>query len=1082
MNTQAIGRFACAGLLGLAILLAPQTVVAAASRASLESSETVSFLLEQTGINRGVCSVLGRENGDEALELTAHGGFVVNLLDSDKNAVEGFRRKAGELGLYGKSLTADISPINKLPYVDNLIDLLVSAHPTDGQLERLSLDEILRVLRPGGKAVIGGTGTAGQSLKQWAGGNSAVEVIEHDGGHWAVITGPPVPGAADWPHWEHGPDNNPLSEDTALRAPYMTQFMGLPYFMSMPAITTVAGGITFTAVGHIAHHRREEPTLNTLLAQNGYNGTELWRRRFPDGYLVHRSAFVATDSAFIMINSEGNGCLLLDPNTGEEIDRIRVPRFKGEWKWIAVYDGVLYALLGSRKDPPQTHVVRSKALAWSWGDLSSGYYEERVPWGFGQTILAYDMQSGQLLWSHTEDDELDSRAMVIGDGRLYFYGPDSRLGCLDAKTGALEWANDDPELRRLIEQPGQGLTSTPGYRTSCLSLYSPKALFYQGQTRMNVVGVSTADGRLLWHRPKTSNNPNMLYVEDKLLVGIGPNGNNLLLDPLTGETIEDLGFSKHNCVRLTATADSYFCRGWGDGLLRYDRHAKKVFTNGAVRASCNDGALPANGLLYLGPWACDCNLSLVGRVVMCSAGEFDFKPAAASQRLEARNTGSGKITPLEVTQMDWPSYRATTARNAASRASVSVTAEPIWEYTPGSDNLPTAPTAAGGLIFVGGDDCGIQAFDAASGNISWSFKAGGSFKQPPTIWQGRAYAGCGDGYVYALEAATGKLLWRFRAAPIERRTMIYGNLGSTWPVHSGVLIQDGVAYLAAGIVDYDGTYVYALDALTGKLIWQNTSSGHLDPDLRKGVSAQGTLTIADGRLWMPGGNVVSPASYNLKTGEYMGESAGDGGPRRNRGSEIGVVAGRYLLLGGGLKHAPVIDDTKPGKYSAFDLSQYSGSGNGMELTWQTIPPAWDEGGFYIVHGLFNYVWDKRTSPENRPYLIPAAYGMDNIEDYLDRGAPEKEWPGESWSAGELDGSETVSLALAANAVVAVCQTPFKDQRNPQWSVNCLDRKSGKLLWSHRLSSPALPGGLLIDRDGRVAVTLRDGGVVCFGGV
>ncbi len=197
---------------------------------------------------------------------------------------------------------------------------------------------------------------------------------------------------------------------------------------------------------------------------------------------------------------------------------------------------------------------------------------------------------------------------------------------------------------------------------------------------------------------------------------------------------------------------------------------------------------------------------------------------------------------------------------------------------------------------------------------------------------------------------------------------------------------------------------------------------------------------------------------------------------------VGQLAGRYLLLGGGLKHAPVIDDTKPGKYSAFDLSRYSGSGNGMELTWQTIPPAWDEHGFYIVHGLFNYVWDKRTSPENRPYLIPAAYGMDNIEDYLDRGAPEKEWPGESWSAGELDGSETVSLALAANAVVAVCQTPFKDQRNPQWSVNCLDRKSGKLLWSHRLSSPALPGGLLIDRDGRVAVTLRDGGVVCFGGV
>ena len=44
------------------------------------------------------------------------------------------------------------------------------------------------------------------------------------------------------------------------------------------------------------------------------------------------------------------------------------------------------------------------------------------------------------------------------------------------------------------------------------------------------------------------------------------------------------------------------------------------------------------------------------------------------------------------------------------------------------------------------------------------------------------------------------------------------------------------AYAAAGIIDYDGTYVYGLDAETGKLVWQNDSTGHLDPELRKGVS------------------------------------------------------------------------------------------------------------------------------------------------------------------------------------------------------------------------------------------------------
>ena len=46
--------------------------------------------------------------------------------------------------------------------------------------------------------------------------------------------------------------------------------------------------------------------------------------------------------------------------------------------------------------------------------------------------------------------------------------------------------------------------------------------------------------------------------------------------------------------------------------------------------------------------------------------------------------------------------------------------------------------------------------------------------------------------------------WRFRAAPVDRRIMLFGNLGSTWPVNTGVLIQDGVAYFAAGIIDQDG--------------------------------------------------------------------------------------------------------------------------------------------------------------------------------------------------------------------------------------------------------------------------------------
>ena len=145
--------------------------------------------------------------------------------------------------------------------------------------------------------------------------------------------------------------------------------------------------------------------------------------------------------------------------------------------------------------------------------------------------------------------------------------------------------------------------------------------------------------------------------------------------------------------------------------------------------------------------------------------------------------------------------------------------------------------------------------------------------------------------------------------------MMYDRLCSTWPVAGGVLVQDGVAYAAAGIIDYDGTYVYALDAMTGRPKWANMTSGHLDKSLRKGVSAQGVLTLASDRLWMPGGNVISPACYNLQNGECLSRSVGNGSPRSNRGEEIGVFGQNYLVFGGRLKYSGIRNDVNPGLFT-----------------------------------------------------------------------------------------------------------------------------------------------------------------------
>jgi len=1003
------------------------------ARAAPDNSALARELVKMAGRSHGVCAVLGCGDGALLVALARSSDFLIHALDPQPDAVAAARKVVDAAGLYGKRIVVETCDLKRLPHADNSVDVVLATHLTGA---KPAGTEAMRVLRPGGVIVILGTLT--------------------------TCTAKPFPnGIDDWSHWEHGPDNNPVSTDAVIRAPYMTQWLGLPLYITMPAITTAAGGRIFVAMGHIAHHVREESWLNTLVARNAYNGTILWQRKLPDGYLAHRSAFVATDDVFYMIDTDGEGCLMLDPETGREIGSVRLPDHPGEWKWLAIQDGILYVLIGQQKDPAETTIVRSQFGHWSWGELSNGYYQRRVPWGYGKTILAYDLGAKKVVWSHRNPVRVDSRATVLGGGRVWFYAPDAHIGCLDAQSGKVLWTNDDAESRRLIEESGRGLKSTPGFKTTCYCLYTPKALYYQAQTRMNVVAVSLKDGHLLWHRRKTTNNPNMLYVDDHLFVGIGKDGSTLKLDPMTGKTIADLKFAKRSCVRLTATPDSLFCRGMPEGVTRYDRATGKVLFNGAVRPACNDGVIGANGLLYIGPWTCDCNLTLMGRLALCSAGEFKFdRQATAAECLETMKGDVTRVAPFPITAKDWPTYRANVDRSASTPVAVPKTRARLWRQE-GRFNGPSAPTAAGGLVFVCDGDGKVRALDAATGKVKWTALTAGPIMQPPTIWNGRAYVGCGDGFVYAFEAATGRALWRFRAAPSERRIMVYDHLCSTWPVNSGVLVAHGVAYAAAGIIDYDGTYVFALDAVTGKPKWQNTSSGHLDPTLRKGVSAQGNLTLYNGKLWMPGGNVVAHGVYELSDGTYRGTNAGNGSPRSNRGEEIGVFRKHSLISGGRLRYSARDNVVNPGSFVATSTKHRHFV---MTVCSGKIPPAWDDDRIVMVNG-------RKTAPQ--------CCTAEQFEACLAK-KDRKARPRPSWVTNALNNGDVVSLAMSRNAVLAVCEFPIPRQIKTRWQLVALNRTDGSKLWAQNLSAPALPGGLLIDRDGRVVVVLLDGSVECFG--
>jgi outer membrane protein assembly factor BamB len=771
----------------------------------------------------------------------------------------------------------------------------------------------------------------------------------------------------------------------------------------------------------------------------------------------------------------GNHCLLLDAATGKDQGELRIPGVDGQWKWMGMIKDTLYVLAG--EPGPGAELVRGNRAfgGWSWADLSKGYYGQRIPHGFGDTIAAYDVANEKLLWKHTEETPIDSRGMAIKGDRLFLYCPDQHFRALNRSSGEPDWTNREPETLALIEEPGRGLTSTPGWRTQSLIVATPKALVIQGQTRMNVIGLAPKNGKLLWTKPKITNNPNAIFIEGNVIVGIGPNGTHVALDPSSGEVVDNLNFVKRACTRLTASTDSLFVRG--EGMLRYDRNTKEVMVDGAVRPACNDGVIPANGLIYLGPWACDCNLSLIGNVARCSAGDFNFNPPASPAQQFYSPKNRKEIQPLPVTENDWPTYRSNNNRSASSPVRLAPNFAPRWRQHPARPFTPTEASAAGGLIFYGGDDGKVRALDSKTGKEQWSFATAGVLKYPPTIAGNRAYFGSGDGHAYCLEAATGRLLWRFRAAPAERHLMVYGALSSTWPVNTGVLVHDGVAYFAAGIIDHDGTYVCALDADTGEIQWQNNSSGHLNTGLRKGVSAQGNLTIANNNLVLAGGNVVSPASYNLQTGHCFNPPPTGGQPQANAGKFVGAYNDDFVIGGGRILYSSPRNVSTKGSFTISTTGH-----PGLTLNYGGIPPAWNDDLFALANFKFSRVTaidaatlNHRVEQGFEPDSTPRNRFRNNLATFISSRAEER-WQS---SLGDSNDFEPVSLAIAPNAVLTVARYQDRNRARAQWFLTAFTPKDGRRLFQLELPGEPLPGGLLIDRDGQIIVTLLDGSLAAF---
>ena len=256
----------------------------------------------------------------------------------------------------------------------------------------------------------------------------------------------------------------------------------------------------------------------------------------------------------------------------------------------------------------------------------------------------------------------------------------------------------------------------------------------------------------------------------------------------------------------------------------------------------------------------------------------------------------------EVSENDWPQFKKDNFRSANSSLEFDIkTQGKVWVYKASQKPVPAwygpakedayavsgplpsmrdydlsyYPIIVGSKLYYGSSsDDAVHCIDANSGNEKWVFTTEGPIRIAPTYYKGNLYFGSDDGYVYCIDSRKGKLLWKYSPSPKDyQKVLNNGRLISFWPVRTGVLIEDGIAYFGASMLPWKKSFVCAINASNGKLDIDGTyAKEYMDMNM----TLEGSMASTGSMLIQPQGR-ISPAFFDRATGEKKGQLAGTGG-------------------------------------------------------------------------------------------------------------------------------------------------------------------------------------------------------------
>jgi len=777
--------------------LAAGCILSGAKAAQSAQVKEAQKILSATSIKGGLVVHIGCGDGKLTAALRASDSYLVHGLDANAENVEKARKYMNSLGEYGK-VSVDKLNGNRLPYTDNLINLVVAE-----DLGNISMDEVMRVLCPKGVAYIKKNRTWKKMVKAWP-----KEIDE-------------------WTHYLHDASNNAVAHDALVGPPRHLQWIGKPKFaraheqLASLSASVTAGGRLFYIIDDGPRADIRMPSEWYLVARDAFNGVVLWRK--PIGtWADHLRRFRSgpPDLAFRLVTGDDRVYITLGIDAPVSV----LDAATGDLLWV---------YKGSENTRQILHIRDKLVLLIDTQPQTTNQIDSEIRRGLRpapgvRAIVAADASSDKILW-RKEIESLVHPTLAAQGSRL-FYQTQDNLFCLDIDTADELW-------REPIDMELKG--HEVGWESPTLVVQD--GVVYYADFKQ-ITAYSAEDGRQLWSGPAWPgyNSPPDIFVMDDLVWTKDRQVQRIGFDLLTGTPKKEIssvkGYMHHRCYRNKAT-NRFIILG-NQGVQLIDVKSGEIWQNYWIRGTCQYGIMPANGLLYIPPDSCACNLKtkLNGFFALAANREpvrknqkdvrFEKGPAYG----QVSNRASG-IRGAE--SEDWPTYRHDVMRSGMTKAQIPSQLKRQWQVDIGG--RLSSVTAAGGTVFVASVDTHtVHALDGRDGSRLWSYTVGGRVDSPPTVYKGMLLFGSADGWVYVLRASDGKLVWRFRAAPEARRTFVNGQLESVWPVHGSVLVKDDVLIVTAGRSSYldGGIDLYRLEPETGRQI-SETVIYSPDPEMGK---------------------------------------------------------------------------------------------------------------------------------------------------------------------------------------------------------------------------------------------------------